>query len=223
MRSDRLRVILADADPLACRAIRQGFDHACEFLVVAETADGVEACELAVHYRPEMVLMSGNLLGLDGVAACGRILAKAPDVRVLLLASESDPARELVGLRAGAWGMVAKEVGVDALVDAARGVCAGRMAVSPEATRRLVERLRLEPEGGVGMRPVRSRLTPREWEVLDFLAQGLSTRDISEQLFLTQDTVQSHIKNILRKLGVHSRAEAIARIPELRSPLTLVA
>ena len=190
---------------------------------MAETASGVEASELAIHYRPDLVLLSLTLVGLDGFGACRRILEKAPEVRVLLLAPGPDAGRELEALRAGASGLLAKESGVEALVDAARVVCDGQMAVSFTATRLLVERLRSEPESGIGMRPVRSTLTPREWEVLDLLAQGGTTRDISEQLYLTQDTVHSHVKNILRKLGVHSRADAVARIHQLRSPVPLAA
>jgi DNA-binding NarL/FixJ family response regulator len=215
-KSDRMRVILADPDPIARAAMRRGFDGANGFLVTADTGDGREAAELATHYRPDVTLLAGDLPGLDGPAACRRIHTRAPDVAVLFLASGPDPERELAALRAGASGLVAKEAGIDAIVAMARLVAQGGLAVSSEVTRVLVERMRLLPESGVGMRPVRSPLTAREWEVLDLLTEERTTPQIAGELYLTQDTVKSHVKSILRKLDVHSRAEAVARGAQLR-------
>lgn len=84
----------------------------------------------------------------------------------------------------------------------------------------LIQRLRMLPEGGAGIRPVRSTLTPREWEILDLLSQSMDTHAIAETLVLAEETVYSHVKNILRKLGVHSRREAVERARQLRDPLS---
>jgi DNA-binding NarL/FixJ family response regulator len=215
---ERLRIIIADPDPLARRVIRDSLRAAGGFIVSAEAKDGIEAVELALHYKPELVLMEIGLPALDGIAACREITTKARGVRVVMFTVPQDREVEIRALRAGASGFMSKNSSVEAVVRALRSVAGGEAAVTRSLTSHLVELLRNTAENGTGMRPVKSPLTTREWEVLDLICAGKSTRDISAQLFLSEDTVYSHTKSILRKLGVHSRVEAAAIAGRLRQP-----
>ncbi|UGS34618.1 response regulator [Capillimicrobium parvum] len=206
---ERLRVIIADADPLARRVVREELQARREFIVTAEAADGVEALELATHYRPELLITEVTLPRMDGIELVRRLVERAPEVRVLVFAVACEPAVELRAVRAGARGFLSKDVGVQAVAQALHGLMRGEAAISRALTMRLIERLRQFPEAGTGIRPVKSNLTDREWEVLDLLVAGLTTSEIADALFLTEDTIYSHIKNLMRKLEVRTRQEAI--------------
>jgi DNA-binding NarL/FixJ family response regulator len=210
-------LIIADGDPLARRAIRDWLTAAAEeFVVVAEAADGVEAIELAVHYRPELLLTEVSLPRIDGIAACRKIVGQAPGVRVVMFSVGQPRHIEVEALRAGASGFLSKDSSLDATVRALRAVAHGDAAISRSLTMALIELIRRVPLDGSGVRPVKSKLTAREWEVLDLLCSGATNGHIAETLFLSQATVQSHTKNIFRKLGVHSRREAVAVAARLR-------
>jgi two-component system, NarL family, response regulator LiaR len=212
----RTRLIIADPDPLARRLIRDALSAAEGMVVVAEAKDGTELAELATHYKPDLVLTEIAMPSVDGIEACRRILAKAPNVRVVMFTVNRDRDVELRALRAGASGVLSKDTSIESLVRAVRGVIGGEAAISRRLTMDLIEIIRRTSEGGSGLRPVKSVLTSREWEVLDLICAGASTREIAETLFLSEDTVYSHSKSILRKLGVHSRGEAVIAAERLR-------
>ena len=212
-------MIIVDDDSFARRSLREGLQEA-GLVVIAEAATGREGVALARHYRPEVVLMDLVMPGVDGVAATRELHQEAPEVRVLLLTSSDDVELGLLGLRAGASGHIVKDADLAALVHAVRVAAAGDPVLSPGVATRLLEQLRALPAGGRGIRPVRSPLTAREWEVLDMLCGGSSTTEIADELVLSVDTVRTHVKRILRKLGVRSQAEAIRAANEMRSVFT---
>ena len=212
---DRLRAIIADDDPLARTMIKDALRRA-GIVVVAEAHNGREAFELCLHYRPDVVLMDVVMPELDGISATRRIVAALPEQTIVILTSADEYEYGLVGLRAGASGFMTKEVDIEALPEALKAAFDGEAVMSRRLGMTLVEQLRRMPGTTTGMRPVKSPLTPREWEVIDLLYEGSSTDEIAESLVLSPETVRSHIKHILRKLDARSREEAVERAQAMR-------
>lgn len=216
----RPRVIIVDPDPLARRVIRDALQESDEgFVVPAEAENEREAIELSRYYKPDVALVELGLSGGDGVSATRRITKEAPDVKVLIFSREDGEEQQLEALAAGAAGFLSKSAEIEEVLDALTCVLRGEAVISPITTMSLIERLRVLPEGGAGMRPVKSQLTQREWEILDLMSQGMDTHQMSEALVLAEETIYSHVKNVLRKLGVHSRRDAIEVAKQLRDPL----
>jgi NarL family two-component system response regulator LiaR len=213
----RLRVVLADDDAFARRAIRNALQEA-GFVVVADATNGREAVELALHYRPDLVLLDVVMPELDGIAAARRIRAEVPEIRIVMLSVKEDDEVALMGVRAGASGYLSKELDLVELPRILEGVAAGDAALTPRIAAALIDELRRAPRSGTGMRPVHSDLTQREWEVLDLLESGLDVGEIAERLVLSEETVRTHLKSTRRKLGVGSREELIAAAQRLRTP-----
>jgi NarL family two-component system response regulator LiaR len=207
--AEPMRVIVADDDPFARRMIKESLQRA-GVVVVAEAPDGRQAIELTLFYRPDVVLMDVLMPEIDGISATRQIVQEMPDQLIVMLTSSDEAEMGFVGLRAGAVGYLSKDVDVDVLPQALKGTLRGEAAISRRLSMQLIEQLRRAPEPSSGMRPVRSPLTAREWEVVDLLYQGLSTDEIAEALVLSHETVRSHIKNLMRKLGAKTRAEAVA-------------
>jgi two-component system, NarL family, response regulator LiaR len=215
---DTLRAVIADDDPFARRVIKDALQKA-GVLVIAEARNGRQAVELALYYRPDVVVMDVVMPEMDGIVATRHIRKASPDQHVIVLtgAGEDDQELGLQALRAGASGFLSKDVEIDALPRALEGVRAGEAAISRKMTRTLIDRLRDTPSGSAGMRPVKSPLTAREWEVIDLLKATRTTDQIAEELVLSTETVRSHVKNILRKLDVRSREEAVIAADRMRS------
>lgn len=203
------RVVVVDDDERLRGQLRGALQDA-GLTVIAEADNGRDAIDLAAHFRPDVVIMDIVMANIDGLSATRQIVARAPSVRILLLTASDDVDLGMVGLRAGAAGHQVKGVPVAQIVAAVQRMVEGEPVVGPDLTWRLIESLRALPVGGQGVRPVRSKLTPREWEVLDLLCAGLTVDQIADELVLARDTVRTHVKRLLRKLGAHSQAEAIS-------------
>ena len=221
-REQPLRVIIADDDPLTRRVVRDVLQED-GIIVIAEACNGREATELSLYYKPDVVVMDLVMPEVDGIAATRKIASREPGICIVILTSTEDDDVGVMSLRAGASGFLAKSVGVEALPRALRGAKAGEAVISRRMAMRVIEGLRRVREDGSGMRPVRSRLTSREWEVLDLLCQGQTTEDVADTLVLSAETVRSHVKNVLRKLGVRSRREAIETARRMRSEMIVPA
>jgi DNA-binding NarL/FixJ family response regulator len=131
-------------------------------------------------------------------------------------AGSDDDELALLALRAGAAGFLSKELEIETLPRALEGLRQGEAAISRKLTLSLIERLRETPGDASSLRPVKSPLTAREWEVIDLLKGSKTTDQIADELVLSRETVRSHVKNILRKLKVRTRQDAVARADEMR-------
>ena len=217
---ERLRAVIADDDPFARKVIRDVLERA-GVIVIAEARDGRQAVELALHYEPDVVVMDVVMPELDGIMATRQIRRELPEQLIIVLTgagSDDDDELGLLALRAGASGFLSKELEIEALPRALEGLRQGEAAISRKMTLALIEQLREAPSGSSGMRPVKSPLTAREWEVIDLLKQSKTNDQIAAELVISPETIRSHMKNILRKLKVSSRQEAVAVADEMRKP-----
>jgi DNA-binding NarL/FixJ family response regulator len=214
----RIRAIVVDDDPVVRQAVHDALQES-GVTIIAQASDGRQAVELVWHYKPDVVVLDVFMPGFDGLAAMQRIHERLPNVCCIMLSVSSDPELGVMTLRAGAAGFITKDsVSPNSLAEIIRGALQGEIAASPRLVADVVAELRRAPQGGIGMRPVRSVLTPREWEVLDLMSVGRSTAEIAEELVLSGETVRSHVKNLMRKLGASSRSEAIELGARQRQP-----
>jgi len=209
------RVVVGEGDPLARRLLRDTL-RGDEVTVVAEAANAREVVELVSFYKPALVLWDEQLPGQNGTAEIATMHAQFPHIAIVVLAADPDDERGLRVLRAGASGYLHKEIEPRVLGRVIRGVLDGEAGVSRRLAMRAIESDRRNLGAGAGLRPVRSELTDREWEVLDLLTSGMGTDAIARTLVLSTETVRSHLKNVYRKLGVRSREEAAAAAVRMR-------
>jgi NarL family two-component system response regulator LiaR len=211
-----LRVIVAEDDPFARMVIREALERAA-ITVVGEADNGRQAVDLALRHRPDAVVMDVAMPQLDGLAATRHIVSADPCQVIILVSRGDDEATGLACLRAGAVGFLTKDLDIEALPRAVEGAVKGEAAISRRLSMRLIERLHNLTGRSSLSQPVRSpSLTPREWEVIDLLAQGMTTDQIADSLHLASETVRSHVKHILRKLDARSRGEAVAAAQRIR-------
>ncbi len=205
------RVLVVDDHPLTRDALASllgqgGFD------VVGEAADGDAALELARELQPDLVLLDLSMPGLDGLATLPRLRSAAPGTEVVVLTASGTEENLLAAIRAGAAGYLLKSEPPERIVSFLRGVANGEAALSGEVARRLLDQVRTGGRlGGVPDR-IAEALSAREVEVLLLLDEHLSTDNIAKRLFISEHTVRSHVKSLLRKLGVSSRRDALEQL-----------
>jgi DNA-binding NarL/FixJ family response regulator len=181
--------------------------------VVGEAADGREAVDLARSRDADLVLMDVRMPGMDGVAATRLLTADHADpdkvVRVLMLTTFDDDDAVYGALRAGASGFLLKHAAPQDLITAVRRVVAGEAWIDPAVAGKVIAALARQPGPGVASPELLARLTPREREVLALMANGLSNREITERLVLSEATVKTHVARVLMKTGSRDRAQAV--------------
>ncbi len=184
--------------------------------VAGEAASGEQALLLGPSLQPDVILMDVKMPGIGGVEATRRLAEAMPQSRVLMLTVSEEEESLLAAIQAGARGYILKNAGADELLEAIRRVHHGDAILSPVMTGRLFQTLR---SGGVPTPLTALPLTRREQDVFHLLAQGASNRQIAEALTITENTVKTHVRNILEKLELHNRSEvaAYARRLSLRS------
>jgi len=205
------RVLVVDDHPLtrdalASLLVQGGFD------VVAEAGDGIEAISLATELQPDLVLLDLSMPGLDGLATLPRLRAAAPRCEVVVLTASGTEENLLGAIRAGAAGYLLKSEPPERIVAFLRGVVNGEAALSGEVARRLLDQLRTGSRRGGVPNGIAEALSAREVEVLLLLDDHLSTDDIARRLYISEHTVRSHVKSMLRKLGVSSRRDALEQL-----------
>jgi DNA-binding NarL/FixJ family response regulator len=209
-----LHVLLADGDPLARRLLRDALRDQPDLVVVGAATNGWEAIELVREHRPHVLIMEEALPRISGIDVVRELAREAPETRIVMLCSCADHDVALQALQAGAAGFLSKDLQLTALPGIVRRVADGGAIVPPSLLPLLLARLREVPE--TGWRPVRSRLTSRQWEIIDLLAEGSSTDEIAERLVVSPATVYSHVKTLMGTLGVHTRRDAVAAAERLR-------
>jgi NarL family two-component system response regulator YdfI len=199
-----IRVLVVDDHMVVREGLRTILETADDLELVGEATDGAEAVRLVAELSPDVVLMDLRMPNVDGIEAIGQIKARHPDVEVVILTTYNDDAYIVRGLRAGARGYLLKDSGRDILFDSIRAAARGESLLQPEVVDRVVAHL-AEPG------PTQAEtLSGREQEVLALLAEGAANKEIAARLHISERTVKAHVTGIFNKLGVNSRAEAVA-------------
>jgi DNA-binding NarL/FixJ family response regulator len=204
---DRIRVVIADDHAPLRGVIRQALESGgCEVLAEAATAEA--AVRLVLEHRPDVALLDIHMPG-SGIHAAQEIGRALPNTAIVMLTQSSDDDDLFDSLRAGASGYLLKDTDPARLGDALRGVLAGEAAMSPRLVGRVMDEFRAPTKRRFHRAsPAAARLSAREWEVMELLAEGLSTDDVAARLFLSPTTVRVHVSTVLKKLRVRDRHSA---------------
>ncbi len=216
----KIRIVLIDDHQLFREGVKRILAMESEFEIVADGEDGTQAVELVEQYHPDVILMDINMPNMNGVEATRELVTTYPNVKVLILSIHDDESYVTHVLKTGAAGYLLKEMDADALIEAVKVVASGGAYIHPKVTHNLIKeyrRLATEDdkyEESIGYREVEYRkplhiLTRRECEVLQLMTDGQSNRAIGESLYISEKTVKNHVSNILQKMNVNDRTQAV--------------
>jgi DNA-binding NarL/FixJ family response regulator len=204
--ADRVRVLIVDDDDLMRAGLRGLLAGDAAIEIVAEAADGRDAVYRARLHEPDVVLMDVRMPDLDGIAATEELLAAMPGTRVVILTTFEQDDYIFGALRAGASGFLLKRTRSEDLIAGIHTIAAGDSLLSPSVTSRVIERMARQPARDDARL---AELTPRELEVLELLARGMSNAEIAAALVIEESTVKTHVKRVLDKLDLRDRVQAV--------------
>jgi DNA-binding NarL/FixJ family response regulator len=202
-------VVIADDQPMVRAGLRSLLEGEADVVVLAEAVDGQQALSAVRQHRPDVVLMDIRMPNLDGLEATRRLVAEGARTRVLVLTTFDLDEYVFDALRAGASGFLLKDATAEELVAAVRTLAAGDAVLAPAVTRRVIEAFGRAPAGDPRLGQRLASLSAREVEVLRRLARGLSNAEIARELFVTDATAKTHVSNVLTKLELRDRVQAV--------------
>src|SRR5690349_16209336 len=206
--SEAVRVVVVDDQELFRRGLTMLLGVEPDIEVVGEAGDGISALDLVAETTPDVVLLDVRMPKRTGLEACVRIKEIAPSTRIIMLTVSDEESDLYEAVKNGASGYLLKDSSIDEVAQAVRVVAEGQSLISPSMAAKLIDEFKeisradREPGGA-------PRLTERELEVLRLVAKGLNNREVAKQLFISENTVKNHVRNILDKLHLHSRLEAV--------------
>jgi len=200
---NKIGILIVDDHPLVRQGIISFLEVQDELEVKGEAADGEEAVRAAEELKPDVILMDLLMPGMDGIEAIRQIKSSRPETRIIVLTSFAQNDKVFPAIKAGADGYLLKDTSPADLAKAIKSVCNGEAALHPDIARKLMLQLSSRSK----MDTVET-LTPRELEVLELIAQGLSNEEIANRLFISDKTVKTHVSNILHKLHLNHRIQA---------------
>ncbi|MER5769098.1 response regulator transcription factor [Streptomyces sp. NPDC001985] len=209
-RAEPIRVLVVDDHALFRRGLEIVLAQEEDIQVVGEAGDGAEAVDKAADLLPDIVLMDVRMPRRGGIEACTSIKEVAPSAKIIMLTISDEEADLYDAIKAGATGYLLKEISTDEVATAIRAVADGQSQISPSMASKLLTEFKSMIQRTDERRLVPApRLTDRELEVLKLVATGMNNRDIAKELFISENTVKNHVRNILEKLQLHSRMEAV--------------
>jgi DNA-binding NarL/FixJ family response regulator len=208
----KIRVLIVDDHAVVRQGLRMFIEMQKDMEVVGEGENGLEAVELAARLNPDVILLDLMMPQMDGVEATRKILEGAPHARVLILTSFGEDDKVFPAIRAGAQGYLLKDIQPRDLVQAVRETFQGKVQLHPDIARRLMSAISgdapLPEQEPPSLSEELQVLTEREREALDWIARGLTNREIAAEMVISQKTVKTHVSNILNKLGLEDRTRA---------------
>ena len=207
---DRIRVLIVDDHALFRRGLMLVLESEEGIDVVGEADDGEDAIAKAEQLAPDVVLMDVRMPRISGIEATRRLAEALPTTKIIMLTVSDEEEDLYEAIKAGATGYLLKEISIEEVADAVRAVTQGQTLISPSMASKLIAEFTNLAKRATDRQQVPvPRLTERELDVLRLVAQGITNREIAEQLFIAENTVKNHVRNILEKLHLHSRMEAV--------------
>jgi DNA-binding NarL/FixJ family response regulator len=206
--AEPVRVVVADDQELFRRGLIMLLGVEADIAVVGEAGDGVAATDLAVETLPDVVLLDVRMPKRTGLQACMKIKEQVPSTRIIMLTVSDEEADLYEAVKNGASGYLLKDSSIEEVAQAIRVVAEGQSLISPSMAVKLIDEFKEMSRTDRDQVPT-PRLTERELEVLRLVARGLNNREAAKELFISENTVKNHVRNILEKLQLHSRMEAV--------------